>query len=134
VEIAGKLVREQKAAGYDLLKLQESTSSAVYDAIVKAANKVEVGVRRAIAARQKSIDHMDIDLESLEADDAPIKCADARTRARELPFHVDERKIPELVPLARQAGAWNAPTMALWEVFYNGATGEAIRDGMPEVC
>lgn len=143
VEIAEKMVRDQKAAGYDLLKIQEGASSAVYDAIVKTANEVridfaghvpnEVGVRRVIAARQKSIDHLDNYLEALEADNSPLRDADAQTRARELPFHVDERKIPELARLTRQAGVWNAPTMALWEVFYSGQTGEAIRDSMPEV-
>lgn len=143
VEIAENMVREQKAAGYDLLKIQEGSTSAVYDAIVETANEVkidfaghvpnEVGVRRAIAAKQKSIDHLDNYLEALEADGSPVRGADAPTRARELPFHVDEKKIAELARLTRQAGVWNAPTMALWEVFYSGQTGEAIRDSMPEV-
>ena len=51
------MVREQKAAGYDLLKIAEGSSPAVYDAIVKTAKEVgiefaghvpnAVGVRRA---------------------------------------------------------------------------------------
>ncbi|HYI92825.1 MAG TPA: amidohydrolase family protein [Bryobacteraceae bacterium] len=143
VDVAEKMVRDQKAAGYDLLKIAEGISPAVYEAIVKTANEVkidfaghvpnEVGVRRAIAVRQKSIDHLDNYLEALEADTSPLRGADAQTRARDLPFNVDERKIADLARLTRQAGVWNAPTMALWEVFHNGETGEAIRDSMPEV-
>ncbi len=37
VEAAQRMVREQKAAGYDLLKIQEGLSREVYDAIVAAA-------------------------------------------------------------------------------------------------
>lgn len=143
VEIAEKMVREQKTAGYDLLKIAEGASVPVYDAIVKTANEVkidfaghvpnDVGVRRAIEVHQKSIDHLDNYLEALEADNSPVRGADAQTRARDLPFHVDERKIAELARLTRQAGVWNAPTIALWEIFHNGETGEAIRDSMPEI-
>jgi imidazolonepropionase-like amidohydrolase len=143
VEIGVKMVRDQKAAGYDLLKIQEGLAPEVYDAIVKTANEVkidfaghvpnDVGVRRAIAARQRSIDHLDNYLEALEADNSPVRNADAQTRGRELPFHVDERKIPELARLTREAGVWNMPTMALWEFFLNGQSGDELRQALPEV-
>jgi imidazolonepropionase-like amidohydrolase len=142
IEIAEKMVRDQKAAGYDLLKIAEGATPAVYDAIAKTAHEVkidfaghvpnEVGVRRAIAAKQRSIDHLDNYLEALEADDSPVRQADAKTRAEQLPFHVDERKIAELARLTRQAGVWNAPTMALWEEFHNGETGEELRARLTE--
>jgi imidazolonepropionase-like amidohydrolase len=143
VEIAQKMVRDQKEAGYDLLKISEGIAPIVYDAIVKAANEVkidfaghvpnDVGVRRAIQARQRSIDHLDNYLEALEADNSPVRNADAQTRARELPFHVDERKIPELARLTRDAGVWNVATMALWEIFHNSDTGDVLRKKLPEL-
>jgi imidazolonepropionase-like amidohydrolase len=143
VEIAERMVREQKTAGYDLLKISEGVTPAVYDAIVRTANEVkidfaghvpnEVGVRRAIEVRQRSIDHLDNYLEALETESSPLRSADAQTRARELPFHVDERKISELAGLTRKAGVWNVPTMALWEIFHNGETGESLRAALPEV-
>jgi imidazolonepropionase-like amidohydrolase len=143
VEIAVNMVREQKKAGYDLLKISEGIAPPVYDAIVKAANELkidfaghvpnDVGVRRAIQARQRSIDHLDNYLEGLESDNSPVRNADAQTRARDLPFHVDERKIAELARLTRDAGVWNVPTIALWEIFHNGDTGETLRQNLPEV-
>lgn len=143
VEIAQKMVRDQKAAGYDLLKITEGLTPDVYDAIAKTAREVridfaghvpnDVGVRRAILARQRSIDHLDNYLEALEPDNSSIRNSDAQTRARELPFHVDESKIPELARLTRQAGVWNVPTMALWEIFHNSETGEALRKRLPEL-
>lgn len=143
VEAAEKAVREQKTAGYDLLKISEGLSPEVYDAIVSTAKKVkidfaghvpnDVGVRRAIAARQRSIDHLDNYLEALESDKSAVRSADAQTRARELPFNVDTQKIPELARLTRQAGVWNMPTIALWEIFHNDETGEVLRERLTEV-
>ncbi len=143
VEAAQRMVREQKAAGYDLLKIQEGLSREVYDAIVAAAKEVgirfgghvpnAVGVRRAIEARQSTIDHLDNYLDALEADDSPAKGADAATRVRFLAFHLDERKMPELARLTREAGVWNVPTMRLWETFFGDEKGEALRASTPEV-
>ncbi|MBM3812763.1 MAG: amidohydrolase family protein [Acidimicrobiia bacterium] len=143
VEQGVQVVREQKQAGYDLLKIQEGLAPNVYEAIAKTAKEVridfaghvpnDVGVRKAIAAGQRSVDHLDNYLEALEADNSPVRNADAATKARELPFHVDERKMGELAQVTRKAGAWNMPTMALWEFFLNDATGDELRKSLPEL-
>jgi len=143
VEVARKMVREQKDAGYDLLKIQEGLKPEVYDAIVATAREVgikfgghvpnDVGVERAIAARQSTIDHLDNYLDALEADNSPLKGADPEKRVRELVFHLDERKMPELARKTREAGVWNVPTMKLWETFFNDQNGEAMRASMLEV-
>ena len=136
VDIARQMVRDQKAAGYDHLKIQEGLSREVYDAIVATANEVripfaghvpnDVGVHRAIEARQVSIDHLDNYVEGIEADDSPLKDADPQRRGRELPFHLDERKIEPLAKKTRDAGIWMVPTMALWEVFNSTDTPESL--------
>jgi imidazolonepropionase-like amidohydrolase len=138
-----KMVREQKAAGYDLLKISEGMGPAAYEAVARTAKEVgidfaghvpnEVGVRRAIELRQRSIDHLDNYLEALEADNSPVKSADAATRAQQVPFHVTESKMAELAQLTRAADVWNMPTMALWEVFHNGESGDRLAETMPEV-
>jgi imidazolonepropionase-like amidohydrolase len=143
VEAAERMVREQKAAGYDLLKIQEGLTRQVYDAVVRTARELkipfgghvpnEVGVRAALAARQTSIDHLDNYLEALEADDSPVRGADPQTRSRALALHLDERKIPALARATRDAGVWNVPTMALWEIFFNDQTGDDLRRALPEV-
>ena len=126
-EEARKRVREQKEAGFDLLKILEGLSVDVYDAIADEASRAgipfgghvpnDVGLLDALAAGQGSIDHLDNFLEALEADDSPIKNADAATRSRRLGLYADERKIPALVGAAKLAGASVVPTMALWETF-----------------
>ncbi len=127
VEEARNRVREQKNAGFDLLKILEGLNVDVYAAIADEANEVglpfgghvpnAVGLHEALAAGQGSIDHLDNYLEALEPEDSPIREADPSTRSRELGLHVDERKIPDLAAVTKTAGASVVPTMALWETF-----------------
>ena len=103
---ARRLVREYKAAGFDLLKIQEGLRMDVYDAVAQTARAVdiefaghvpnEVGLFRALQAGQRTIDHMDNMLDAIEGDEA---------------------RIPEVVSATRDAGAWVIPTQVLWEVF-----------------
>ena len=126
-EEARKRVREQKEAGFHLLKILEGLSVDVYDAIADEANQAgipfgghvpnDVGLLHALAAGQGSVDHLDNYIEALESDDSPIRNADAETRSRELGLHVDESKIPSLVGATKIANASAVPTMALWDTF-----------------
>ena len=126
-EVARQRVREQHQAGFDLLKILEGLSVDVYDAIADEATQAgipfgghvpnPVGLLHALAAGQGSIDHLDNYLEALEADDSPIKNADAATRSRQMGLHADEAKIPALVAATKLANASVVPTMALWETF-----------------
>jgi imidazolonepropionase-like amidohydrolase len=127
VEIAQKMVREQKSAGFDHLKIQEGLKREVYDAVVAAAREAgisfaghvpnEVGVPHALDVRQKSIDHLDNYIDAVEASDSPARGADPPTRARWLVFHLDQSKIAPLAKRTRESGVWMVPTMALWEIF-----------------
>jgi imidazolonepropionase-like amidohydrolase len=131
------LVREYKQAGYDLLKVHEGLTPESYDAIVKTADSVgmrfgghipdSVGLDGALAARQSSIDHIDGYLEALEADDSPLKNADAQTRGAKLHLYLDEKKIPTLVNRTKQAGAWVVPTHALWQTFMGTESLESLQ-------
>ena len=126
-DVARQRVREQREAGFDLLKILEGLSVDVYDAIADEATQAgipfgghvpnPVGLLHALAAGQGSIDHLDNFLDALEADDSPIKNADASTRSREMGLHADEAKIPALVAATKLANASVVPTMALWETF-----------------
>ena len=135
-EMAQQRVREQKAAGYDLLKVQERLTPETYDAMAATARDVgipfgghvpnDVGLLRALEAGQSSIDHLDNYLEALEADNSPLRKADPRTRAQQLPLHIDEDKIPELVKATRNAKAAVVPTMALWETFNSDQSADSM--------
>ncbi|HXF96269.1 MAG TPA: amidohydrolase family protein [Gemmatimonadales bacterium] len=108
-----RLVEEQKAAGYDLLKIQEGLEPQVYQAVVAAARRLglpfgghvpnAVGLREVLASGQISVDHLDNYVETLGGPDS-----------------ADDRRIAELVAATRAAGAWIVPTLALWETFLTG--------------
>jgi len=135
-------VREYKAAGFDLLKMHEGLTREVYDAVTDTAHEVgipfgghvadKVGLMHAFEKRQKSIDHLDGYLEALGLDDSPFRDADSATRARKAVELVDEKRIPELARRARAVGAWNVPTLALWQTFFGGEPAEAFL-GWPEL-
>ena len=128
-EDGARIVREQKAAGYDLLKILGGMPAAVYDSIMRTAHSLkidvgghvpgDVGVRGALEARQRSIDHLDQYIPALNlAPDTP--------RAEE------DRRIVELAQLTAKSGVWNVPTMYLWDLFHNAETGEAVRARLTE--
>jgi cytosine/adenosine deaminase-related metal-dependent hydrolase len=139
---AAKRVREYKAAGFDLLKMHEGLTLEVYDAVTNTAREVgipfgghiadQVGLLHAFEKRQKSIDHLDGYLEALGLDDSPFRDADSATRAQKAVELVDEKRIPELARRARAVGAWNVPTLALWQTFFGGEPAEAFL-GWPEL-
>lgn len=138
VATARRLVREAKSAGFDLLKIQEGLSPEVYAAIVATAREEgipfgghvpdAVGVSGALQARQTTIDHLDNYLDALEAEDSPVRSAAPQVRARQLPFHVDERKMEPVARATREAGVAVVPTMALWEVLRGARAAESMTD------
>lgn len=101
-----RLVEQQRAQGFDHIKIHEGLSLETYDTIAATAKRVglafaghvpnAVGVTHALAAGQKSIDHLDNYVEELGGDTSQIAALARATVA---------------------AGAWTVPTMALWEVF-----------------
>jgi len=128
-EDGARLVREQKQAGYDLLKILGGMPPAVYDSILRTAHSLkidvaghvpgEVGVRGALDARQRSIDHLDQYIASLKL-------------ARDTPREEEDRRIAELAQLTAKSGVWNVPTMYLWDLFHNAERGEALRARLTE--
>ncbi|MFQ5744429.1 MAG: amidohydrolase family protein [Acidobacteriota bacterium] len=143
VEDARRLVREYKDAGYDLLKVHEGLSPAVYDAIGATAKEVgipfgghvsdAVGLRHALEAGQATIDHLDNFIEALVPEglgaDAP-----GLEGVGELLDRIDENQIPELVEALLQAGAYVVPTMVLWQsgIFATEPSAQLIEE-RPEV-
>ena len=128
-EDGARIVREQKEAGYDLLKILGGMPGAVYDSIMRTAHSLkidvaghvpaEVGVRGALDARQRSIDHLDQYIPALKL-------------TPETPREEEDRRISEIAQLTAKSGVWNVPTMYLWDLFHNAETGEALRTRLAE--
>ncbi|HSS02264.1 MAG TPA: amidohydrolase family protein [Kofleriaceae bacterium] len=125
-EAAEPLVVAQKAAGYDFLKPVNRLTPAAYRALAAAGERhgmtmsghvaFEGGLDGALAARQRSIEHVDGYLQALvppgvvlpDIDDAP-----AWTRA--VLANLDPARLPGLIERTVAAGTWNCPTLIAWD-------------------
>jgi imidazolonepropionase-like amidohydrolase len=111
-EQAVQMVRDQRAAGWDLLKIHPGLTLAEYDAMARAAAQEglrfgghvpePVGLMHAIAMGQETFDHVDGYVEYAGGAEGPVNAA----------------RLDSAVRATREAGAWVVPTMALWEVLY----------------
>ena len=120
-EVAVQMVKEQKAAGYDFLKIHPGVKRDVFDAMAAAADAagirfaghvpLDVGLARALEARYATIDHVDGYIEALAREGA----ASSEMFGLNLTGVLDESRIPQLVEATRRAGVWIVPTEALFE-------------------
>ena len=119
-------VRQQKAEGWDLLKVLTGLSVDTYDAMARTAKEVgvpfgghvpaAVGVIHALDMGQATFDHLDGYAEHL----------DGRTKP------VDDKALQDLVARTKNAGAWVVPTMFVWETLEGPVTLES-RTSLPEL-
>lgn len=130
-DAAVKAVIEQKAAGYDLLKIHPGVPRAAFDALDEKADELgipfaghvplAVGLHRALAAKYKSIDHLDGYVEALAK--SPWQ---SQFFGLNLINEVDESRIPSLVAETKAAGTWMVPTQILMESLLNEEKTEAM--------
>jgi imidazolonepropionase-like amidohydrolase len=120
-EAGREMVVEQKAGGYDFLKIHPGLDRSRFDAIAEAANAAPipfgghvpdaVGIERALEAGQRTIDHLDGFIALLVP--AGVDTGEPGFFGYGLAPQADERRIPEAVRRAREAGVWLVPTETL---------------------
>lgn len=128
-----RMVAGQKAAGYDFLKIHPGLDRARYDAIAAAAREHKmpfgghvpeaVGLRRALEAKQATVDHLDGYMPLLVRDGTAV--GESGFFGYDLADQVDERKIAQVARLTREAGVWNVPTDSLMHHMLLPDLGEA---------
>jgi len=117
-------VRQQAEAGFDFIKTH-GVSSAVYDAMVQAAAEAGVplaghvtpdyGLFRALEAGQQ-IEHLDGYLAATIPQGAPVQAPPGQVYLGDELDHMDEAAMAGLARRTVEAGVWNSPTLALFEV------------------
>jgi imidazolonepropionase-like amidohydrolase len=128
---AAEMVRNQKQAGYDFLKLHPGLTKENFAAMVSAAKAVDipfaghvsfdVGVWRAIDAGYASIDHLDGFVESLVPGIENMKEQDIGLFGMYVGHLADTAKLPALMEGLRKKNIWVVPTQALAERWFNPA-------------
>jgi imidazolonepropionase-like amidohydrolase len=123
---AGALVADHKKSGFDLLKVWEGLSPDAYAGLMDAARAAglpvaghvtaTVGLDRALAARQASIEHLDGYLQALVRKDAPVPAPASQVVLGPVLQHIDESRMKELAVRTREAGVYNTPTLELFKI------------------
>lgn len=124
-EEGAQKVRDQKAAGYDYLKLHPGLTPETFGAIASTANEVgipfvghvsfDVGIQRAIDAGYSSIDHMDGFVEALVPNIEKIgEEGNGLFGIYSSPM-ADTTRIPQIIQGLKEHNIWMVPTQALAE-------------------
>jgi imidazolonepropionase-like amidohydrolase len=135
-DVAVKMVQDQKAAGYDFLKIHPGVPRDVFDAVAAAANKLglpfsghvpaDVGLERALSAKFRSIDHMDGYFEFAVKPNAPVDVKNPGFFGVNFTEHLDQVRLAKAVADTKRAGVWIVPTQGLLEIFMSMTTPEEL--------
>lgn len=119
------MVKEEKQAGYDFLKILPGLTKDNFDAMARTAHEQDipfaghvsfkVGVWKAIEAKQQTIDHLDAFVEGLVPDMKNISEDDAGLFGMYIADKVDSTRIPVLMKALRENNVWVVPTQSLAE-------------------
>jgi len=133
---AARVVAEQKAAGYDFLKIHPGINGEVFDTLAATAQRVgirlaghvplEVGLERALEAHYATIDHLDGYVEAMVRKGAPASPAESQFFGLNLGEHLDESQLHSLVEATQEARVWNVPTQVLMENLVLGESALAL--------
>ena len=136
METAIQMVREQKEAGYDFLKLHPGLTREVFDAIVSTAKEVgigyaghvsrDVGVRHAINSDYASIDHLDGYVEGMVPAEAGVNPDENGFFGINFTDLADESLLSELITSSVDHQIWNVPTQCLAERWAGPVDTEAL--------
>jgi hypothetical protein len=133
---AARIVGEQKAAGYDFLKIHPGLNGEVFDTLVATAQRagirfaghvpLQVGLERALETQYATIDHLDGYIEAMVPRGAPVQPSESQFFGLNLGQHLDDSKLPALVAATREARVWNVPTQVLMENLVPGVSAETL--------
>jgi imidazolonepropionase-like amidohydrolase len=133
---AEELVVEQAEAGYDFLKPYAMLSPEVYDALAVAAKKhglalmghvpESVDLEHVLAAGQRTIEHLNGWAEAAQRDDSPFAGKVQFANEDEAWQHLDEEKLEKIAQRTKEAGAWNCPTLVVFQKWVQGTEAEAL--------
>jgi imidazolonepropionase-like amidohydrolase len=126
------MVKAQKQAGFDFLKIHPGLSRATFDALAETATgagitfsghvPADVGLVRALEAKYRTIDHLDGYVEALAGAQAPSDFFGVN-----LAKMADESKLADLVARTKAAGTWMVPTQNLMENVVGDISADALK-------
>ncbi|MGE5926240.1 MAG: amidohydrolase family protein [Gemmatimonadota bacterium] len=138
---AAGMVRAQKAAGYDLLKIHPGVPRAAFDSLAAVANALripfaghvplEVGLDAALTSKYSTIDHLDGIVEAMYAGPQPLTQQANGFFGLGIMRQLDESRFDAIVRRIKTSGVAMVPTQILMDNFTNDATGTELTS-LPE--
>jgi imidazolonepropionase-like amidohydrolase len=126
---AREMVRQQKTAGYDYLKVHPGLTQETFGAMAEAAKaqnipvvghvSFDVGIWRSLDAGYNSIDHLDGFIEGMVPGIEKMTAEEVGLFALFVADKADERQIPRLMSRLKETNTWVVPTQALAERWFS---------------
>jgi hypothetical protein len=140
-EQAMAMVRAQKSAGYDLLKIHPGVPRMAFDSLASTANRLgipfsghvplDVGLDVAITSKFSTIDHLDGLVEAMYSGSAPLTPQLDGFFGLGIMRQLDTSRFRAIVDRVRASGVAMVPTEILIDNYANDATGEELTS-LPE--
>ena len=140
-EQAMAMVRAQKSAGYDLLKIHPGVPRVAFDSLAATANRLgipfaghvplEVGLDVAITAKHSTIDHLDGLVEAMYSGSAPLTPQLDGFFGLGIMRQLDTSRFRGIVDRVRASGVVMVPTQILADNYANDASGDQLTS-LPE--
>jgi hypothetical protein len=138
---AATMVRDQKSAGYDLLKIHPGVPRAAFDSLAAVANALripfsghvpmDVGLDLALTSKYSTIDHLDGMLEAMYAGPQPLTPQVNGWFGLGIVRQLDQSRFNAIVNRIKASGVAMVPTQILMDNYANDATGDELT-ALPE--
>src|SRR5687767_2310645 len=135
------MVRDQKAAGYDLLKIHPGVPRDAFDSLAAVANALripfaghvplEIGLDAALTSKYSTIDHLDGIVEAMYAGPQPLTPQVNGFFGLGIMPQLDQSRFGAIVNRVRASGVAMVPTQILMDNYANDATGDELTS-LPE--
>ena len=138
---AAAMVRDQKAAGYDLLKIHPGVPRVAFDSLAAVANALripfaghvplEIGLDVALTSKFSTIDHLDGIVEAMYTGQQPLTPQVNGWFGLGIMGQLDQSRFGAIVNRIRASGVAMVPTQILMDNYANDATGDELTS-LPE--
>jgi len=140
-EGAMQMVRNQKAAGYDLLKIHPGVPRVAFDSLAATANRLripfsghvplEIGLDVALTAKYSTIDHLDGFTEAMYNGSQPLTAQVNGFFGLGIVNQLDMSRFQSIVDRTKASGVAMVPTQILMDNYVSDATGAQLTS-LPE--
>ena len=134
--VAAAMVRDQKAAGYDLLKIHPGVPRAGFDSLAVVANALkipfsghvplDVGLDLALTSKFSTIDHLDGIVEAMYSGSQPLTPQMDGWFGLGLMRQLDQSRFDAIVNRIKASGVIMVPTQILMDNYANDLTGDEL--------